>query len=397
MDAAALNQRTAPSWNPFICSGTGMPVPLLVMAKLIALSLLLTNHVRLLPDPFLPFLPFLESVPGEAFQWTLRIAFLVSATALLLNRRVRLFSILLGATLLLAVLSSKAYYGNNKTACGLLLVLAGLNGRHTEPWLIRLQIALIYFGAGLNKLLDPDWLSGVFFEHWAGARLQHSLYLAVSAALPPLAFAKLLGWSTILIELFLPAGLLFARTRHFAIWLSVLFQSALLLFTGHTFTMFFFAMQASMLAFAPWPREALAIYDRDCGFCDRSRRFMMRIDWERLIRWEPLQSGIGDRWGIAAGDLMRRMYLVLDGRHISSGFRAWKLMLLANPLLWFALAILIAAPPATWANWRRLVVAAALVFFLPLFNPIGEAIYNLVARNRHRLSANPTCSVPADR
>ena len=59
---------TGPSWNPLRCSGTALPVPLLLMAKLIALAFLLTNHVRILPDPFLPFLPGLDLLPGQLFQ-----------------------------------------------------------------------------------------------------------------------------------------------------------------------------------------------------------------------------------------------------------------------------------------------------------------------------------------
>ena len=50
-----------PSWNPLRCSGTVLPTNLLLMAKLIALCLLLTNHVRQIPDPWLPFVP--------AFDW----------------------------------------------------------------------------------------------------------------------------------------------------------------------------------------------------------------------------------------------------------------------------------------------------------------------------------------
>ena len=54
----------------------------------------------------------------------------------------------------LAVLASKAYYGNNKTFVGLTLVLAALSDTDRPPYLVRAQVALVYFGAALNKLLD---------------------------------------------------------------------------------------------------------------------------------------------------------------------------------------------------------------------------------------------------
>ena len=40
-----------PSWNPLKFGGTDLPTGLLIMVKSLALVLLLTNHVRILPDP----------------------------------------------------------------------------------------------------------------------------------------------------------------------------------------------------------------------------------------------------------------------------------------------------------------------------------------------------------
>ena len=207
------------------------------MAKLIAFSLLVTNHVRLLPDPFLPFLPFLDQLlPPEVFQKALQAVFLISAAALLFNRRVRLSCLILGGSILLAVVASKAYYGNNKTFCGLILFLTGLYHPAWGPWLLRAQIIIVYFGAGLNKLLDPDWRSGVFFEHWAGLRLHNSAYLFAAAALPALLLAKIVSWGTIVTELGLAIAFAIRRLYPLAIWVSILFHSSLLLFTGSTFS-----------------------------------------------------------------------------------------------------------------------------------------------------------------
>ena len=97
-----------------------MPPNLLLLVKIIALALLLTNHQRLLPDPFLPFLPVLDLLPGAAFQLTVKTVFVCASVALLFNRAVRWSSLALGASILISVVASKAYYGNNKTFAGLL-------------------------------------------------------------------------------------------------------------------------------------------------------------------------------------------------------------------------------------------------------------------------------------
>lgn len=108
-------------WNPLKCAGTALPVPLLLAAKLIALALLLTGHVKLLPDPF----------------W-LRVALVVSALALLFNRWPRASCLALGGTLLFAAAPSKANYGNDKTFCGLMLVMVGALGVPAGFWVRRL-------------------------------------------------------------------------------------------------------------------------------------------------------------------------------------------------------------------------------------------------------------------
>ena len=161
-----------PSWNPLKFRGTELPTELLILVKVLALVVLLVNHVRILPDPWLPFVPGIDRLPPLLFQRTLQTVFVVSALAILFNRRVRLASLALGATMLVAVVSSKAYYGNNKTFCGLMFFLTGLYVPGQKPWTLQWQLGITYLGAGLNKLLDADWHSGVFFENWAVHRLR---------------------------------------------------------------------------------------------------------------------------------------------------------------------------------------------------------------------------------
>ena len=222
--AISANAVTA-SWNPLRCGGTALPTNLLLMAKLIALCLLLTNHVRLIPDPFLPFVPAFDWIGAPAaFQTALQVAFVAAAVALLLNRWVRASCLALGGVILIGVVSSKAYYGNNKTFCGLILFLTGLYEPGSEPWLLRAQFALVYFGAGLNKLLDADWRSGLFMENWATARLKHGAYIAVASSMPPMLLAKLMCWGTVVTELGMSAAFLIAAGSRPGSWPACFFN-----------------------------------------------------------------------------------------------------------------------------------------------------------------------------
>ena len=51
-----------PSWNPLRLAGTPLPVPLLLSAKLIVVTMLATGHVWTLPDPFLPFVSVFDRI-----------------------------------------------------------------------------------------------------------------------------------------------------------------------------------------------------------------------------------------------------------------------------------------------------------------------------------------------
>ena len=376
------------SWNPLRCDGTALPVPLLLMAKIVAVAFVLGLD-RAMPAPFLPFLAPLDAfADSQQFALGLQIVFWASSLLLIFNRWPRASAFVMGCAVLTAVVSSKSYYGNNKLFAASLLLLTGLYHPRTGPWLLRAQVVILYFGAGLNKILDPDWHSGQFFHNWAGARLEQPVYLWANQFFPPLVLGKVMCWSAFVTELGLAAVFLIPRAWPVAIWISLLFHASLLEFTGTTFNMFFYATEAAVLAFVTWPRELIVVFDGDCGICNRIREWMQRVDFAGAFSWQTLQSGIGDRFGIPRAAVEERLHLLADGR-IASGFRACKLIILYHPAFYLIVTFLLAAPGnAAWASWwRRVVVALLLALFFPLFNPIGERVYDWVARNRYRFSS----------
>ena len=383
----------AARWNPLRCGGMELPTNIVIMAKAIAIALLLTKHFLLLPDPFLPFVPGMDLIPGALFQRAIQVLMVVAALALLLNVRVRLMAFLLGMSLLLSVVASKAYYGNNKTFCGLMLVLASLHQPGRPPWMLRLQMVVVYFGAGLNKLLDPDWRSGVFSHNWVVNRLHQPLFIALEPLLPDLVLAKMMSWFTILTELFLSVAFLVRRLYPLGIWLSILLHSGMLLFTGSTFTLFFYGMTAAMLVFVDWPEQPLTvIYDGDCGFCDATRRIFAKLDLEGGLRWIPARSVQLERFGVTKEMARERVYLV-DGDRVLGGFRAFRRMLLHNPAAYVIIYIVLAAPGPRDSLFRNALVAILLILFSPVFAPVGEALYRAVAKNRHHLGTSGQCAL----
>jgi len=131
------------SWNPLRCSGTALPVPMLLMAKIVAVTFMLGGD-RVMPAPHLPFLTPLDAfADSPAFALVLQIAFFASGLLLVFNRWPRAAAFAMGCAVLTAVVSSKSYYGNNKLFAGSILLLTGLYHPRTGPWLLRVQLGMV--------------------------------------------------------------------------------------------------------------------------------------------------------------------------------------------------------------------------------------------------------------
>jgi hypothetical protein len=360
-----------PSWNPLKFPTNELPTELLVLIKVLALVVLLINHVRILPDPWLPFVPGIDRLPPLLFQRTLQTVFVVSALAILFNRRVRVASLLLGSTMLLAVVSSKAYYGNNKTFCGLMFFLTGLCTAESGAWPLRWQLGITYFGAGLNKALDPDWHSGVFFENWAVHRLRQPWYIALDGRLPPMWLARLMCWTTIFTELSVVPAIFIPRLYPIAVCANLLFQASLMLFTGTTFTLFFYSMSAASLAFVRWPAGQLAVRYARAAAIGKLRRIFQLLDADGRFCWTEMEGSSDQSW----------VELATAGR-LYRNFQALRMMIMLNPLTWMAIAGLVAVAPDAGgvggaATYRRVIVGASLVLLMP---PLAWVLDTLTGR-----------------
>ena len=159
--------------------------------------------------------------------------------------------------------------------------------------------------------------------------------------------------------------------------------------------MFLYATCASFLAVAPWPRRPVEVfYDGDCGFCEITRRWMERADPYQTYSWEKLQTDRAQQqYGIANAALLERLHVVIDGQEIRSGFAAFKRMLLANPATYFMMLAAVLLSGYVSPAFRSVVIAAFVAFFFPLFSPVGEALYDWVARNRHLMPGEKSCGV----
>jgi hypothetical protein len=257
----AIPLASAAAWNPLRMSGTALPAPLLLAAKLIVLVLIAQGVVGQFSDRFLPFIEAFDDIgiaPGT-FRWLLQAAFAAAAVLLFLNRVPRAASLTLGLVLLVSILSSRLFYENNRVFAALLLVLIGLHeplGRFTA---LRSQVVVLYFLAALNKLLNPHWRDGTFFETWNARAPYDDLYATVAEWFPDLALSMAMGWSIIATEFVLAALFLFRRLWPVAIWSGVAYHTSLTFLNNRTFGVFWYVACISYLAFTDRPGQRAAI------------------------------------------------------------------------------------------------------------------------------------------
>ncbi|WP_369999921.1 HTTM domain-containing protein [Winogradskyella sp.] len=228
---------------------------ILLMCKLLFLLLLVNGFLGYISDPFIPFIKPIDVVITypNIFKTAIKGLFLASGLLLLFNVNPRTMAIVLGSSLIVMLLASKPMFRNHLFICGCAFLLAGLSNKKNLPWLLYMQLSLVYFGAATNKVFEPDWWSGQFMHNWLVNSQENQFYLSVSGLLPEMWFAKILSWTSMFIE-FTIAILLLIRKKHLlAVWAIILFHSLLYSMTLFRFGHFFEDIVIILLIFLIWP------------------------------------------------------------------------------------------------------------------------------------------------
>ncbi len=250
-----------------------LPAEQVLVAKLLATAWIATGHVTQPVSIRVPWLGFLQGVP-EGFPWSTSLACLglLAAFGILFTPWTRSFCLGLGGMILLSLCSSRAAFSYNRLYCATLFGLISLSGPGATAG-PRLQAAMIYMGAGFDKLLSPGWRSGTVMDGFlrdlaAFGRLwspgghvgepNFSARLLVEAVEVFPALPAILSWAVISCEIALAVA--FLRRSSWAMGLSLAFHVGVFVITGGTLGMFFHAGLISALLAVPWverPRSAL--------------------------------------------------------------------------------------------------------------------------------------------
>lgn len=267
----------------------------LLMCKLMFIMLLVHGLHTDFTDPFIPFFSFFDTFrqfPGF-FEYSLKITFLLSGLLLLFNFKVRWMAVLLGVTIITALLASKPFFRNHIFITGCAFLLAGLSDKDKDPWLLYVQLSIVYFGALINKVGQIDWWSGQFMHNWLAEAFDNAPYDFLSNLLPERWMAKLFSWGSMLMELIIGILLLLKRRQGLAVWLILIFHSTLFAITMTRFGHFFDDILIYLLVFLNWPKSEFQV-NYQAGKLKWLRTFLPYLDWNAKQKWEasPLSKNI---------------------------------------------------------------------------------------------------------
>ena len=256
--------------------------------------------------------------------------------------------------------------------------------KHIEPgteWrmpaaiygVVWILMAVGYSYSGYTKLISPSWWDGSAFAHiLQNPLVRPSLLREWLLALPPV-FLQCLTWSALGAEL-LFAPLALVRRLRPLLWGLLLVMHvgliALIDFADLSLGM----VMLHLFTFDPgWIKpmqakaRAIIFYDGDCGLCHRAVRFFLAEDRNgTAFRFAPLSSAM-------LPATLPDSIVVQTPEHDYLTRSAAVLYLLQR----------------LGGIWRLLALVAAMI---PL--KLRDAMYDLIARNRYRIAAQPTDVCP---
>jgi predicted DCC family thiol-disulfide oxidoreductase YuxK len=113
------------------------------------------------------------------------------------------------------------------------------------------------------------------------------------------------------------------------------------------------------------------VFDGDCGFCTSSAQWLAKGDRVGIVAWQFLDL---DQVGLTVDQVSTSAWWLRDDQPVEHSSRAIGRALVARGGIW--------AP-------------AGRVLLVRAVRPLADAVYGVVARNRHRLpGGTPVCRMP---
>lgn len=229
-----------------------LPTSHLRLAQVIAVAWLCTGQAFVFPSPWLSPL---EGVPELPWRLLLALASTAACVGLVSTRFTRTFAASLAGLIVLESVAVQTWLAHNRLFVAALLATVALSTKRVAL-LPRLQVALVFAMAALDKLLQPAWREGRFLTSfleqlgqvglmWAPGRGAGGANALAVWASTHVGDGSLASWAIIALELAIAASFAFRLRR--GAWLVLAFHLGVFVLTGSPMGQFFFAGVASAL------------------------------------------------------------------------------------------------------------------------------------------------------
>jgi len=261
--------------NPLYVTGKAVVPELVLAVRLLAAYLLLTREFPFNGNQgggrFYPVVGWLDQLGSdEAFNLGVRLLFLGGIGLLMFSRFVRLGALAVGLAFVTGLLSCQTCISVAHLFTGCVFLCTALSNDVTGTGLIRFQLAVLYLGADLNKISDPDWWTGASMETLLVTKHQIKSYVQAASAFPPGFLSQITGIGVIVLQIAIAVLLLSRKTVIYAMVLALVLHLPMVLLMHMTFGPFLFALVTAYGSLLMWPRRLI---------CDN------RLHSPVLVRW----------------------------------------------------------------------------------------------------------------
>jgi len=238
--------------------------------------------------------------------------------------------------------------------------------------LIQIQMAVIYFSAGTEKLFGQMWWSGT--APWVALNNNEVAFFPMGLFAEHFWLINLMAFGTIFIEVSYAFLIWGYKTRPYLLIAALFLHVCIAVLMG----MYYFAsmMIFGHLAFMRrhwyaqagiWWRKKMGqmemIYDGECGFCKRAMASFLAYDGLGQITVRDYRTNPSPV--VSSEKVDKALYLVTEDEKALPGFDAYRYVVLRVPGLWWQVPF----------------------FYIPVFSKLfGRPIYNWIAANRGTIS-----------
>ncbi len=309
---------------------------------------------------------------GDSTQinWITSTITFIGVLIILLNVVPRIGSALIAIAILVTIISRRPCYADSRFYFFSLFFLHTLFQKDTGTKILRLQVIILYFGSGVNKLFDPDWQSGQYLENWIAHKIEFSIYIELASMLPSMALAKLLSWMVILMEILIALCLTTKSYFKLAIWIGILLHSISIVVVNHSFGSFVAGVLISYLAFLNWPSKIIISLPRS-KTAELVVKYNPWIDPYHIIK-------------MVINPAISNVELLLNDKKYS-GFQALQYFLLYCPISYLLILGIVLFPEFGFGWLKGIVLIVVAFLMLPL---VARKIDHLILSSENSKHCN---------